>query len=99
MSAARRPRIAPSDAEVLADEIAELAAQIDRRLGNPPGTAERGCYFHYWPLDDELPCEVLSALHADAAEPDRWGDHVVARRLVGIRREEIRRTDGDRKGT
>ncbi|MDQ1308231.1 MAG: hypothetical protein QG671_4065 [Actinomycetota bacterium] len=66
MNAARHLRIAPTEAEVLAEEISAICEQIDRRLGNPPGTAERGCYFHLWPLDVELACEVLSTLHADA---------------------------------
>ncbi|MCB1290350.1 hypothetical protein [Mycolicibacterium sp.] len=58
-------RIAPEPSEILRAEITELAAQIDRRLGNPPGTAERGIYFWYWPRVDDL--DVLTALHADAA--------------------------------
>ena len=58
-------RIAPEPCETLRAEITELAAQIDRRLGNPPGTAERGIYFWYWPRVDDL--DVLTALHADAA--------------------------------
>ena len=66
MSAARHLHITPTAAEVLSDEISELAAQIDRRLANRPGTAERAIYFWLYPLDDELPCEVLSALHSDA---------------------------------
>lgn len=68
MTAARRLHLAPTESEVLADEIAEVCAQIDRRLGNPRGTAERGCYAHLWPLDMELACAVLTALHADAVE-------------------------------
>ena len=58
-------RIAPEPSEILRAEITELAAQIDRRLGNPPGTAERAIYFWFWPRVDDL--DVLTALHADAA--------------------------------
>ncbi|HOB50963.1 MAG TPA: hypothetical protein PKK01_16880 [Mycobacterium sp.] len=65
MSAARRLRIAPTAAEVLADEISAICEQIDRRLGNPPGTAEAGLYFWLWPPGD-LDADVLTALHADA---------------------------------
>jgi len=58
-------RIAPEPSEIRRAEITELAAQIDRRLGNPPGTAERAIYFWFWPRVDDL--DVLTALHADAA--------------------------------
>ena len=57
-------RIAPEPSEILRAEITELAAQIDRRLGNPPGTAERAIYFWFWPRVDDL--DVLTRLHADA---------------------------------
>lgn len=65
MSAARHLHVAPTDAEVLADEIAAICDQIDRRLGNPPDTAEAGLYFWLWPPGD-LDTDVLAALHADA---------------------------------
>ena len=65
MNTARHLRIAPSDAEVLADEISELCAQIDRRLGNPPGTAENGIYFWLGPPGWQS-TKVLAALHRDA---------------------------------
>ena len=61
----RPPRLTRPPAESLRREIRELAAQIDRRLGNPPGTAERAIYFWFWPRVDDL--DVLTALHADAA--------------------------------
>ncbi|MDQ1245788.1 MAG: hypothetical protein QG597_155 [Actinomycetota bacterium] len=67
MSAARHLHIAPSAAEVLADEISAICEQIDRRLGNPPDTAEAGLYFWYWPPGD-LDADVLAALHADAVD-------------------------------
>ena len=57
-------RVAPTPAETLRRDISELARQIDTRLGNPPGTAERGIYFWFWPRVDDL--GVLVALHADA---------------------------------
>jgi hypothetical protein len=65
VSVARRLRIAPTAAELLTAEIAELAAQIDRRLGNPPGTAENGIYFWLGPPGWQS-AEVLAALHRDA---------------------------------
>lgn len=65
MSAARHLRTAPTEAETLADEIAEVCRQIDRRTGAPPGTALRGLYWHLWPPADQ-PAEVLTQLHADA---------------------------------
>lgn len=63
---ARQQRTAPDPREALADEIAELCTQIDRRLGNRRGTAERGIYFWLYPRGARLACEVLAALHADA---------------------------------
>lgn len=62
---ARRLRTAPSAAEILAADIQEICAQIDRRLGNPPGTAARGCYWHLWPPGGHS-TDVLTALHRDA---------------------------------
>lgn len=54
-------------AERLAVRIAEVCAEIDTRLGNPPGTAERGCYFWYGPPPcPDLGPDVLTALHRDA---------------------------------
>lgn len=51
---------------VLVDGIAQACAEIDARLGNRPGTAERGCYFWYWPPDPNLGIDVLVALYRDA---------------------------------
>jgi len=65
VSAARRLRIAPTAAEVLADEISAICEQIDRRLGNPPGTAENGIYFWLGPPGWQS-AEVLATLHRDA---------------------------------
>lgn len=65
MSAARHLRVAPTDAEVLAGEIRALCDQIDRRLGNPPGTAENGIYFWLGPPGWQS-AAVLAALHRDA---------------------------------
>lgn len=59
--------IAPTEAEILTDEIRAVCHQIDRRLDNRPGTAERGLYFWLWPPAD-LDADVLTRLHADAIE-------------------------------
>jgi len=67
VSAARRLHVAPSPDEILRVDIAAICAQIDMRLGNPPGTAERGTYFWHWPPHDGMDLEVLARLHADAA--------------------------------
>lgn len=64
MTAARHLAVAPTEAEVLGEEITAVCAQIDRRLGNRPGTAERGLYFWLWPPAD-LAVDVLVRLHAD----------------------------------
>ena len=66
MNAARHLRIAPHPAEILRAEITALCAQVDLRLGNPPGTAERGIYFWHWPPDSVTDPAVLARLHADA---------------------------------
>lgn len=66
MSAARRLRIAPEPGEVLRAEISDICAQIDRRLGSPPRTAERAIWFWYWPPDSTTTTAVLTRLHADA---------------------------------
>lgn len=66
MSAARHLRMAPSPEDVLRLEIAEVCAQIDLRLGNPPGTAARGIYFWFWPPGSVTSPTVLTRLHADA---------------------------------
>lgn len=59
----------PSEAELLVYDIATVCAQIDTRLGNPLGTAERGCYFWYGPPPrPDLSPDVLAALHRDAVE-------------------------------
>ena len=65
VTAARHLAIAPTEAELLADEIRAVCHQIDRRLDNRPGTAERGIYFWLWPPAD-LDADVLAKLHADA---------------------------------
>lgn len=65
MTAARHLRTAPTEAEVLTHEIAEICRQVDRRTGAPPGTALRGLYWHLWPSADQ-PAEVLTQLLADA---------------------------------
>lgn len=50
----------------LRDRITEVCAEIDTRLGNRPGTAERGCFFWYWPPEPSIGVEVLVALYRDA---------------------------------
>ena len=55
-------------ADTLRSEIAQVCLQIDRRLHNPPGTAERGLYFWYWPPVPSLGADTLAALRADAVE-------------------------------
>lgn len=67
MSAARHLRAAPDPAVILREDIRELCRQIDMRLGHRPGTAERGCFFWYWPPDEITDPVVLARLHADAA--------------------------------
>jgi len=66
MTAARHLSVAPDPAGVLQREIAEVCVQIDGRLGNPRGTAERGVYFWHWPPHPAQTVETLAALHADA---------------------------------
>lgn len=67
MTAARHLSIAPSPAELLAADIREMCQQIDRRLGNRPGTAERGLWFWLWPPERPEP-DVVARMHSDAAE-------------------------------
>ena len=55
-----------TEAEALVEDIAAICAQIDRRLGNRRGTAERGVWFWYWPPHPDIGAEVLTALHRDA---------------------------------
>jgi len=57
-----------TEAELLVDEIRAICHQIDRRLDNRLGTAERGLYFWLWPPDPAVSIEVLTRLHADAIE-------------------------------
>ena len=57
----------PAEAEVLADAITGICAEIDRRLHNRPGTAERGLWFWLWPPERPEP-DVVARLHADAVE-------------------------------
>jgi hypothetical protein len=68
MSAARKRhlRAAPSPAEILRDEITAICSQMDRRLGNRAGTAEKAVYFYWWPPSESTSVEVLTRLHADA---------------------------------
>ena len=68
MTAARRLRVAPSEAELLAGEISDICQQIDRRLGNRPGTAARGTYFWLWPPDPLPDVSVLIRLHVDSVK-------------------------------
>lgn len=56
-----------STAELLADTIT-VCAQIDRRLGNRPGTAWRGLWFWLWPPPQHPDPDVLRNLHTDAVE-------------------------------
>ena len=66
MSAARHLAVAPTEAEILADEIRAVCHQIDRRHGNAPGTAEKGLYLWLWPPDPLPDVGVLIRLHSDA---------------------------------
>ena len=59
-------RVAPTPAETLRQEIAEVCGQIDRRLGRPMGATEVGLYFWFWPATDITSLDVLERLHADA---------------------------------
>jgi len=68
MTAARKLQYAPTEAQVLREEIYEIGRQIDRRLGNRPGTAERGIYFWLWPPDSLTDLGVLAQLHGDGIE-------------------------------
>jgi len=68
MTAARKLQHAPTAPQVLREEIYQIGRQIDRRLGNRPGTAERGIYFWLWPPDSLNDLGVLARLHADAIE-------------------------------
>ena len=62
-----RPPV-PTPAQILRAEISELGRQIDRRLGNRPGAAERAIYFWLWPPPDVQCLDTLTRLHADAVE-------------------------------
>lgn len=66
MSAARHLAVAATEAEVLREEIAEIGRQIDHRTFAPPGTAERGVWFWYWPPESVHSVDVITRLHADA---------------------------------
>ncbi len=57
---------ARDDAEALVDDIAAICKQVDDRLGNRAGIAERGVWFWYYPPDPNVGVEVLTALHRDA---------------------------------
>ena len=57
----------PTEAQLLRNEITAICHQTDRRLGNPPGTAEQGLYFWLWPPTD-LDAETLTNLHTSAVK-------------------------------
>ena len=65
-AAVRHLAVVPTEAETLVDEIRGICDQIDRRLHNRPGTAERGVWFWFWPPDPAVSIDVLTRLHADA---------------------------------
>lgn len=65
MNVTARHLYTPDPAEVLTAEIHAIAAQIDTRIGKPPGTALRGIYFWHWPPGSQS-ADVLTQLHADA---------------------------------
>lgn len=64
MSAARHLTVAPTAAQALRTEITDICVQIDHRLGNRAGTAERGIYF--WYSESLADIDVLIRLRADA---------------------------------
>ena len=70
VTAARRRHlaVAPDPADVLRADIRAICRQVDVRLGNPPGTAERGLYFHLWPPQGVTNVDVLVELHRDAVK-------------------------------
>jgi hypothetical protein len=68
MTATRELQSPPIEAESLRAEIFDLGQQIDRRLGNRPGTAEKAVYFWHWPPNPNTGVDVLTRLHADAVE-------------------------------
>ena len=55
-----------TEAQQLITDIKSISAQIDRRLDNKPGTAERGLYHWHWPPTPTTSIEVLTNLHADS---------------------------------
>jgi hypothetical protein len=65
---ARRQHLRPASAEAdtLREEIDDIAAQLDRRHGDPPGTAVRAIFLWLWPPEDCHAADVLAALHAEA---------------------------------
>ncbi|MGO9100111.1 MAG: hypothetical protein ACLP9Y_11975 [Mycobacterium sp.] len=50
----------------LRDKITNVCAEIDRRHGNPAGTAERGVYFWLWPWSESIAIDTLQNLLNDA---------------------------------
>ena len=68
VTTATRQGATPKPAAVLEAEIDAVCRQIDRRTGAPPGTAVRAVYWHYWPPQPGTCVEVLTRLHADAAQ-------------------------------
>lgn len=61
-------RLAVDPALLLRQDITAVCAQIDRRTGNPVGTAERGTYYWLWPPADVVSLDVLRSLHRDAVD-------------------------------
>ncbi len=53
------------DRKTLIADISLICEELDHRNSTPPGTAERGVYFHCWPPAD---CgeETLTVLRHDA---------------------------------
>jgi hypothetical protein len=63
---ARHLTVPRTAAQALRQEITDICVQIDHRLGNRAGTAERGVYFWHWPPDAVVSIDVLTRLRADA---------------------------------
>lgn len=63
-----RQRRQLSPVETLRADIAVICEQIDRRLANPTGRAEKCIYAYYWPPRDINSVDTLTALHRDAAD-------------------------------
>lgn len=70
---ARRPQRRPQPlaetrdpAAILRSQIAHISAEVDKRLGNKPGTCHRAVYFWLWPPQDNTSIPVLENLRTDA---------------------------------